>query len=51
MDGGHHEEGSSQSTEGDERIEATTDRLLVVRGTDPAELEYREGAHATDPTA
>ena len=34
--------GSSQSKEGDERIEAKIDRLLIARGVDPAEFEYRE---------
>ncbi|VTR77652.1 DUF6766 family protein [Cellulomonas hominis] len=34
--------GSSQSKEGDERIEAKIDRLLIERGVDPAEFEYRE---------
>jgi hypothetical protein len=34
--------GSSQSKEGDERLEAKIDRLLVERGIDPAEFEYRE---------
>ena len=38
--------GSSQSKEGDERIEAKIDRLLVERGIDPAEFEYREEASA-----
>lgn len=34
--------GSSQSKEGNERLEAKVDRLLIERGVDPAELEYRE---------
>ena len=34
--------GSSQSKEGDERLEAKIDRLLVERGIDPVEFEYRE---------
>jgi hypothetical protein len=34
--------GSSQSKEGDERIEVKIDRLLVEQGVDPAEFEYRE---------
>ncbi len=34
--------GSSQSKEGDERLEAKIDRLLEERGIDPAEFEYRE---------
>ncbi len=34
--------GSSQSREGDERLEAKVDRLLVAQGVDPAEFEYRE---------
>ena len=43
--------GSSQSKEGDERLEAKIDRLLVERGIDPAEFEYREeeGAQASQP--
>jgi hypothetical protein len=38
--------GSSQSKEGDERLEAKIDRLLVERGIDPAEFEYREAQAA-----
>ena len=38
--------GSSQSKEGDERLEAKIDRLLVERGIDPAEFEYREKEEA-----
>jgi len=38
--------GSSQSREGDERLEAKIDRLLVERGIDPAEFEYREEEEA-----
>ncbi|GGC05895.1 DUF6766 family protein [Cellulomonas carbonis] len=38
--------GSSQSKEGDERIEAKIDRLLIERGVDPAEFEYREEEEA-----
>lgn len=38
--------GSSQSKEGDERLEAKVDRLLTERGIDPAEFEYREEADA-----
>ena len=34
--------GSSQSKEGDERLEAKIDRLLIETGVDPAEFEYRE---------
>ncbi|WP_052091533.1 DUF6766 family protein [Modestobacter caceresii] len=34
--------GSSQSKEGDERVEAKIDRLLTEHGIDPAEFEYRE---------
>jgi hypothetical protein len=34
--------GSSQSKEGDERVEAKIDRLLIESGIDPAEFEYRE---------
>jgi hypothetical protein len=34
--------GSSQSKEGDERVEAKIDRLLAERGIDPTEFEYRE---------
>jgi hypothetical protein len=34
--------GSSQSKEGDERLEAKIDRLLTEQGVDPAEFEYRE---------
>ncbi len=34
--------GSSQSKEGNERLEAKVDRLLVEQGVDPAEFEYRE---------
>jgi predicted transcriptional regulator len=32
--------------ERDERLEATIDRLLVERGNDPAEFEYREEKEA-----
>jgi len=42
--------GSSQSKEGDERLEAKVDRLLVERGIDPAEFEYREEQHAAGST-
>ena len=38
--------GSSQSKEGDERLEAKIDRLLVEQGIDPAEFEYQEEEHA-----
>lgn len=38
--------GSSQSKEGDERIEAKIDRLLIEQGVDPAEFEYREERQA-----
>ena len=42
--------GSSQSKEGDERLEAKIDRLLVERGIDPAEFAYREEeAQASQP--
>lgn len=34
--------GSSQSKEGDERVEAKIDRLLIQQGIDPAQFEYRE---------
>lgn len=34
--------GSSQSKEGNERLEAKVDRLLVEQGIDPAEFEYRQ---------
>ncbi|WP_164701529.1 DUF6766 family protein [Modestobacter sp. KNN46-3] len=34
--------GSSQSKEGDERVEAKIDRLLTEHGIDPGEFEYRE---------
>ena len=34
--------GSSQSKEGDERLEAKIDRLLIEKGIDPAEFEYQE---------
>lgn len=34
--------GSSQSKEGDERVEAKIDRLLVLQGVDPDEFAYRE---------
>lgn len=34
--------GSSQSKEGNERLEAKVDRLLVEQGVDPAEFEYQE---------
>lgn len=34
--------GSSQSKEGNERVEAKTDRLLLAQGAVPAEFEYRE---------
>lgn len=33
--------GSSQSKEGNERLEAKVDRLLREQGVDPAEFEYR----------
>jgi len=39
--------GSSQSKEGDERLEAKIDRLLVEKGIDPAEFEYAEEGRAT----
>ena len=38
--------GSSQSKEGDERVEAKIDRLLTEQGIDPAEFEYREEKQA-----
>lgn len=38
--------GSSQSKEGDERLEAKVDALLAERGIDPAAFEYREEAQA-----
>lgn len=38
--------GSSQSKEGDERIESKIDALLVEQGIDPARFEYREAAQA-----
>lgn len=38
--------GSSQSKEGNERIEAKIDRLLLAQGVDPAEFEYREEREA-----
>ena len=38
--------GSSQSKEGDERLESKIDRLLIEQGVDPAEFEYREEGHA-----
>jgi hypothetical protein len=34
--------GSSQSREGDDRLEAKVDRLLSEQGIDPAEFDYRE---------
>lgn len=34
--------GSSQSKEGNERLEAKVDRLLRESGVDPAEFEYQE---------
>ena len=40
--------GSSQSKEGDERLEAKIDRLLTERGIDPAEFEYREKEQAEE---
>ena len=40
--------GSSQSKEGDERLEAKIDRLLVEQGIDPAEFEYREEESAEE---
>ncbi len=40
--------GSSQSKEGDDRVEAKIDRLLIERGVDPAEFEYREEKHADE---
>jgi hypothetical protein len=39
--------GSSQSKEGDERLESKIDRLLVEQGIDPAEFEYAEENRAT----
>jgi hypothetical protein len=38
--------GSSQSKEGDERLEAKIDRLLTEQGIDPVEFEYREEEQA-----
>jgi hypothetical protein len=38
--------GSSQSKEGDERLEAKVDRLLTLQGVDPAEFEWREEQEA-----
>jgi hypothetical protein len=40
--------GSSQSKEGDDRVEAKIDRLLVEQGVDPAEFEYREEKHVEE---
>ena len=34
--------GSSQSKEGDERLEAKIDRLLVTQGVDPTEFDFQE---------
>jgi hypothetical protein len=39
--------GSSQSKEGNERLESKIDRLLVEQGIDPAEFEYSEERRAT----
>ena len=39
--------GSSQSKEGDERLEAKIDRLLIEQGVDPAEFEYQEERKAS----
>lgn len=38
--------GSSQSKEGDERLEAKVDRLLTLQGVDPAQFEWREEQQA-----
>ncbi|WP_341359594.1 DUF6766 family protein [Georgenia sp. M64] len=38
--------GSSQSREGDDRMEAKIDRLLMDRGIDPAEFELAEDLRA-----
>ncbi|WP_156043790.1 DUF6766 family protein [Cellulomonas sp. URHE0023] len=38
--------GSSQSKEGNERLEAKVDRLLTEQGIDPAEFEYAEEGRA-----
>ncbi|WP_129336745.1 DUF6766 family protein [Cellulomonas endophytica] len=40
--------GSSQSKEGNERLEAKVDRLLVAQGVDPDEFEYREEREAEE---
>jgi hypothetical protein len=40
--------GSSQSKEGDERLEAKIDRLLIEKGIDPAEFEYQEEDRARE---
>ena len=38
--------GSSQSREGNDRLEAKVDRLLTERGIDPAQFEYQEESEA-----
>ncbi|WP_449385060.1 DUF6766 family protein [Cellulomonas soli] len=38
--------GSSQSREGDARLEAKVDRLLRNQGVDPAQFEYQEQRQA-----
>jgi hypothetical protein len=38
--------GSSQSKEGDERLEAKIDRLLTEQGIDPVDFEYRKEEQA-----
>lgn len=38
--------GSSQSREGDDRLEAKVDWLLQMQGVDPAEFEYQEEERA-----
>jgi len=40
--------GSSQSREGNDRIEAKIDRLLTERGIDPEEFEIEEEEQATE---
>jgi hypothetical protein len=40
--------GSSQSREGEERVEAKIDALLLERGIDPTRFDYQERKQATE---